>query len=146
MSALLQPSFERLARPRYRALVVDDERLLRRVLTRTLTQIGFDVEEASNGQIALGRIHSAYFDLVVSDVRMPVMGGLDLLEAIARDRPQLPVILMSASSEVPTLEAARALGAVDFLRKPFSSVDLQKSALLAAAGRHGNAQEGSAAH
>jgi len=131
MSIALQP-FEARATLRYRALLVDDEPLLRKVLARALSQVGFEVVEATNGQRALEHLEQGAFDLVVSDVRMPVMNGLELLEAVAARRPALPVVLMSGSDEVADRSSAIGLGAVDFLVKPFSTSELQRKALRVA--------------
>src|SRR4051812_31989453 len=102
-------------------LVVDDERIIRNLVHRALARVGFDVTESCNGQAALDLARGdGTFDVVVSDIRMPIMTGLDLLEQLSLDRPELPVILISGSLEASGIQAATALGAFDVLAKPFS--------------------------
>ncbi|HYP89932.1 MAG TPA: response regulator [Polyangiaceae bacterium] len=134
MSTVVQP-FEARATLRYRALLVDDEPLLRKVLARGLSRVGFQVVEATDGLRALALVENGAFDLVVSDVRMPVMGGVELLQALVVRQPGLPVVLMSGSDEVADRDSALDLGAFDFLSKPFATSELQRSALRAALSR-----------
>jgi len=113
-------------------LVVDDERIIRNLVHRALARVGFDVTESCNGQAALDLARGdGTFDVVVSDIRMPIMTGLDLLEQLSLDRPELPVILISGSLEASGIQAATALGAFDVLAKPFSVQRLQSAALRA---------------
>jgi len=117
-------------------LVVDDEQDVRRMLQRCLARVGFATVEAPHGQAALDLLREEHFDLVVSDVQMPVMTGIELLEAVQHERPEVPVVLISGSLEVQDARMARELGAFDFLKKPFSISELQGSARRATeAGR-----------
>jgi DNA-binding NtrC family response regulator len=117
---------------RGRVLLVDDERMLRRVLRRGLAQAGFEVVEACDGRAALELLRRERFDLVVSDVQMPVMDGLELLEALPTVQSDVPVVLMSGSLDLRENDDARHLGAFDFLKKPFGLTELQQIALRAA--------------
>jgi two-component system, NtrC family, nitrogen regulation response regulator GlnG len=114
-----------------RLLLVDDEPTLRRVIGRSLVKAGFEVTEAQNGQAALQRIETEHFDAVISDVRMPSMTGLELLDRLQQDNPDMPIVLMSGSNEVENARAAAELGAFDYLPKPLVLADLQRSALRA---------------
>lgn len=105
-------------------LIVDDEPALRRLVARWLTRAGFDVVEASDGVVAIDIARRQRLDAVVTDVRMPRMGGLELLELLLQLQPRLPVILVSASDEVPDAQAARSRGATDFLPKPVNLTQL----------------------
>lgn len=116
-------------------LVVDDEPALRRLVRRALSGVDFEVLEASNGVEALELCRSHHFSAVISDVRMPVMDGLDLLATLRRADPGLPVILMSGSDEIATRQAARDAGALDFLPKPFVLFDLSCRTQAAVAAR-----------
>jgi CheY-like chemotaxis protein len=104
--------------PKPLALVVDDELDLRHVVRSVLEHVGMNVVEAANGREALARLDEGRFDLVVTDIQMPLMDGLELLRAI-RLRPGAPpkVIVVSAQEH----RAAEALtgGAYEYVRKPF---------------------------
>jgi DNA-binding NtrC family response regulator len=114
-----------------RLLLVDDEPTLRRVIGRSLVKAGFEVIHATNGRNALEHLQTERFDAVVSDVRMPTMNGLQLLEHILEEDPDMPVVLMSGSTEVESSRAAVELGAFDYLPKPLVLADLQRSVLRA---------------
>ena len=116
-----------------RILLVDDEPSLRRVITRSLLRAGFDVTEASDGLVALELARARQVDAVISDVRMPGMNGLELLDRLRRELPSLPVVLVSASTELEGRRHALALGAFDFLRKPLELRKLHEAALRAVA-------------
>jgi DNA-binding NtrC family response regulator len=118
-----------------RALVVDDEAHVRRMLQRGLARAGFVTAEVPHGQAALELLRRESFDLVISDVQMPVMNGPELLEALEREGLELPVLLISGSLEVPDVATARRLGAFDFFRKPFSVAELAHAAMRAAQSR-----------
>jgi two-component system, NtrC family, response regulator AtoC len=119
--------------PQGRVLLVDDEPELRRVLRRSLVRAGFEVVEAGHGRAALELARQSRFDVVISDVRMPCMGGLELLERLMLEEPELPVVLMSGSSEVASRQSAVDVGAFDYLSKPIGLVDIQVVALEAVA-------------
>jgi two-component system response regulator AtoC len=111
-----------------RVLIVDDDPLIRRSLSEALRETGSDVTVADDGEHALSLFHAAAPDVVLSDVRMPKMDGLALLETLRERAPTVDVILMTAFDDMPTVVAAMRGGAVEFLVKP---VDLhQLRALL----------------
>ena len=107
-----------------RILVVDDEASLRDALGRILAAEGYEVRQAGDGKEALGILGDSPFDFVLCDLRMPVMGGLDLLrEVTARGIPGT-VIMMSAFGTVETAVEAMKLGAYDYVSKPFMSDEI----------------------
>jgi CheY-like chemotaxis protein len=114
-------------------LVVDDEPTLRRLMRRALAGIGLDVVEAANGLEALERFQTHEVVAVVSDVRMPVMNGLELVEQLQHRAPGVPIVLVSGSEEVRTRAGAQAVGAFDFLAKPFDLFELGCRVLSAVA-------------
>lgn len=118
-----------------RVLLVDDERDVRRMLQRFLARAGFDTVEAGDGQAALELLRREPFDVVVSDVQMPVMTGIELLAALEHEGLEVPVVLVSGSLEVPDMDAALGLGAFDYLKKPFSLGELERTARRAALSR-----------
>jgi two-component system response regulator AtoC len=102
-----------------RVLVVDDEENLRLVLRTLLKRAGYEVEVASSGEEALEKVETFGPDVVLTDVRMPKMGGLDLLSALRAKNSPATVIVMSAYGSVDlALEAIKA-GAYDYVAKPF---------------------------
>jgi len=100
-------------------LVVDDEAPIREMLQRGLTQMGgFSVEVAQSGQEAIEKIEKDVFDLVLTDLKMPGMDGLDLLKMIKGTRPEVMVILMTAYGSIETAVEAMKVGANDYVTKP----------------------------
>ncbi|MRR12984.1 response regulator, partial [bacterium] len=102
-----------------RILVVEDTELLRRMYRDRLVQDGYEVEDAGDGVAALALLRDRPFDLVLLDLIMPRMGGIQVLEAVKQDpRTQsTPVIVLTNLGEEATIEHAVSLGAVDYLIK-----------------------------
>jgi DNA-binding NtrC family response regulator len=109
---------------RGRLLVVDDEEPQRLMLEGILSRAGFDVVTAADGKEATERLEGETFDLVLTDQRMPVMDGLQLLEQVRRLASGLPVVLMTAFGTVSTAVEAMKRGAADYLTKPFERDEL----------------------
>jgi two-component system chemotaxis response regulator CheY len=103
-----------------RVLLVDDQPELRRLFRRSLNRAGHVVVEAWNGRVAVEMSQKFVFDVVISDVRMPDMSGIDLLRAIYEQDPDLPVVLTSGSPDHLTPLEADDLGAFAYLIKPVS--------------------------
>lgn len=120
-------------------LIVDDDLSLREFLTLFLRKEGYEVEVAANGQKALELLQNTNFDLVLTDLRMPKMGGLDLLDAIKTQQIATQVVVMTAYSSTDTALDAMRKGAYDYIVKPFQLAEvkiilskcLEKSALVA---------------
>jgi len=102
-----------------RVLVVDDEENLRVVLRTLLRRHGYEVETASSGDEALGMVDSFGPDVVLTDVRMPKMGGLDLLSTLKAKGNEATVIVMSAYGNMDQALEAMKAGAYDYVQKPF---------------------------
>lgn len=104
-------------RPRLR--VVDDEESIRDLLNRTLTLAEYDVHTVGDGATALDQLRLSPFDLLIADLRMPIMDGLALIREARRLYPRLPVIIITGySNENSAIEAVN-LGVIGYLRKPF---------------------------
>lgn len=103
----------------HRILVVDDEHVIREVLTDFLAMEGFDVRTAEDGVQALAELSRTHFDLVLSDLKMPNMGGIELLEAIAKNMPDVVTVIMTGFGTVETAIDAMKRGAYDYIMKPF---------------------------
>ncbi len=106
-------------------LVVDDDRSLRNMLSFVLSKEGFQVVEAENGLDALKKLKGAKFDLVVSDIRMPDLNGIELLKRIKTHDPDLPVIMITAYAATHDAIEAMKLGAEDYIMKPFNLDELK---------------------
>jgi len=100
-------------------LIVDDEESMRHLLSVILRDHGYEARAVSNGEDALKELQARDYDLVLSDVRMPRMGGLELLREIQRLHPDLTVIVMSAYGTHDTAIEAMKAGAYDYISKPF---------------------------
>jgi DNA-binding NtrC family response regulator len=114
-----------------RVLLVDDQPELRRVLRRNLSKLGYEVVEASNGRAAIELARQEHFDVVISDVRMPDLGGLDLLRELHGLDPDLPVVLMSGGLDDDAELAAKEYGAFAYLMKPVPFEHIQTHTALA---------------
>jgi two-component system response regulator PilR (NtrC family) len=101
-----------------RILLVDDQPELRRLFRRNLSKLGHEVVEACNGSAAIALATQRTFDVVISDVRMPDMSGIELLKALYQHDPDLPVVLVSGSNDPETAHEAVDYGAFAYLMKP----------------------------
>jgi len=100
-------------------LIVDDKDSLRDMLTRTLSLEGYEVETASDGKDALKIADARRFDVVLTDLKLPSMDGIEILSRLKERDPFLEVIMMTAFGTIETAVHAMKLGAFDFLTKPF---------------------------
>ncbi len=123
MSPVETPSGE--APPR--VLVVDDEPALVRIIERQLTKAGYAISTACDGQRATELLSTCRFDAIVSDIDMPKMDGIRLLQAVRQQDPDVPVILMTGSPDLETAIQAITHGALLYLPKPIDMGDLQRA-------------------
>ena len=121
-----------------RILLVDDEQPIQTLLSFPLQRDGYDVVQASDGREALNRFSEQTFDLVVLDVRMPRMDGLEVCRRL-RARSSVPIIMLTAKSEEIDKVLGLELGADDYITKPFSMREF-RSRVKAALRRAGMAQ------
>lgn len=108
-------------------LVVDDEAAIRYSVSKTLQRVGYTVREAANGEEALDVLKGSWFDVVLTDIRMPGIDGVELVRRIKDADPDTVVILMTAYPNLSTAVEALRLGAHDYLIKPSSSQDIRLS-------------------
>jgi response regulator RpfG family c-di-GMP phosphodiesterase len=102
-----------------RVLVVDDEKVIREILADFLSMEGFFVRTAEDGSAALVELSRHHYDLVLSDLKMPNMGGLELLAAISKHAPSVVTVIMTGFGTVETAIDAMKRGAYDYILKPF---------------------------
>ncbi len=108
-------------------LVVDDEENVRVALSKLLSHDGFEVVSAGNGRAALDALRGSVIDLIITDLNMPEMNGLDFLREINRDYPGSNVIMVTAYGEVESFLEAMTLGAFEYINKPLKYDDLKKT-------------------
>ena len=107
-----------------RILIADDDAVIRKGLQRILTAEGYEVETVSNGRAALDRLDQERFKLLVTDLKMPGMSGLEVLESIRTRQPELPVVLITGYAAIDNAVEAMKNGATDYLAKPFSNEEI----------------------
>lgn len=112
-------------------LIVDDELGMRQFLTHLFQREGHEVRVASSGKEALALLRAQPADLIISDVRMPDMSGIELLRSLREFLPSVEVVMMTAFANVDTAREAFLLGAYDFVQKPFDN-DLLKEVVTRA--------------
>jgi two-component system response regulator PilR (NtrC family) len=106
-------------------LIVDDEQSYRQLLSLVFEGDGHSIRTASNGREALELLHQDNADVIISDVKMPDMDGIEMLRSVRETQPDLGVILMTAFASVETAREAFKLGADDFIQKPFDVEELK---------------------
>jgi putative two-component system response regulator len=108
-----------------RILAIDDEHVIRMLVVEILESVGHEVVGAESAEHALDLLDTAEFDLIVSDVVMPGLSGLELLEAARRRHASLPVVLVTGAGTYETLSQALTRGAAGLVTKPFAHAELQ---------------------
>jgi DNA-binding NtrC family response regulator len=108
-----------------RILVVEDDQYVLESLGLLLTQEGYEVGTASEGQTALQHIRNGAFDLVIADLKMPKMDGLELLKKLRAIAPEIMVIIMTAYGSIKSAVEAMKLGASDYITKPISADEIR---------------------
>ncbi len=108
-------------------LVVDDEGAIRYSISKTLQRVGYQVSAAASGEEALDMLAEQNFDVVLTDIRMPGLTGVELLAKIKERAPDSIVILMTGYASLGTAVESLRLGAHDYLIKPSSSQDIRQS-------------------
>jgi len=112
--------------PTGRILIVEDRDSLRRMLERALAQEGYDVEAAADGRAGIRLVEERAFDLVLTDLKLPDVSGLEVLAASRRAQPRVPVVVLTGYGTVGAAVEAMKLGAYDFREKPVEIDDLAR--------------------
>ena len=100
-------------------LIVDDEKNIRLTLSQALETLGAEIDTAANGEEALAKLKGREFGLILLDIRMPGMDGMEVLRLVREIRPDIRIIMITAYGTIESAVEALKLGAVDFLQKPF---------------------------
>ena len=108
-------------------IVVDDEQIVLSLVCDTLDEEGYQVESASNGMEALEKIKEKEFDLIITDIRMPHMSGIELVKQTREKYPDISVIFMTGYANLNTAKDAIKQGAVDYIMKPFEIHEMRQA-------------------
>ena len=108
-----------------RILIVDDEEIVVRSCLRILSEEEFDIDVANNGLEALSRVNEKDYDMMILDIMMPKMNGIEVLQRIKETHPDIDVIMITGLNEIDTAVKAMKLGAFDYLPKPFDPEELE---------------------
>jgi DNA-binding NtrC family response regulator len=109
---------------RTKALVIDDEQIVLDSVKKILAQEGFDVDMSSSGRKGLDMALNDIYDIVLTDIRMPEIGGMRILRDVKRARPSVPVVIITGYATVQSAVQAMKLGATDYVEKPFTPEEL----------------------
>ena len=107
-------------------LIVDDEKNIRMTLSQALKTQGFQTDTAMNGEEALAKLAAGGFGLILLDLKMPGMDGMEVLRRVRQTRPDVKVIIITAHGTIESAVEAMKLGAVDFIQKPFAPAEIRE--------------------
>jgi len=107
-------------------LIVDDEKNIRLTLSQALEALGVKINTAGNGEEALAKLKEEEFGLILLDLHMPEVGGMEVLRQVREVRPDIRVIIITAYGTVELAVEAMKLGAVDFIEKPFVPEEIRE--------------------
>jgi DNA-binding NtrC family response regulator len=110
-----------------RALVIDDEQIVLDSVTRILAEENYEADTALSGRDGLCKALERDYDVVLTDIRMPDIGGMRVLRDIKRAKPPLPVVIITGYATVKSAAQAMKLGAADYIEKPFTPEQLLKA-------------------
>jgi DNA-binding NtrC family response regulator len=106
-------------------LIVDDEKNIRMTISQALTDLDVQTDTAVNGEEALSKLKDTEFGLVLLDLRMPGMDGMEVLEKLRKDRPDIRIVIITAHGTIDSAVDAMKLGAVEFIQKPFTPKEIR---------------------
>jgi len=110
-----------------RAIVIDDEQIVLDSVSRILTEDAYEVDTSLSGIQGLKKALEGDYDVVLTDIRMPDIGGMRVLRDVKRSKPALPVVIITGYATVRSAVQAMRLGAADYLEKPFTPEQLLKA-------------------
>ncbi|MBN2181672.1 MAG: response regulator [Sedimentisphaerales bacterium] len=106
-------------------LIVDDEKNIRMTLTQALEDMDVEIDTAVNGEEALSKLQDGDFGLVLLDLRMPGIDGMQVLDRLSKDRPDVKIIIITAHGTIDAAVDAMKQGAIDFIQKPFTPEEIR---------------------
>jgi DNA-binding response OmpR family regulator len=106
-------------------LIVDDDKNIRLNLSVSLEKLNIPVETAASGEEAMEKLEQGAYEFMLLDLRMPGMGGMEVLRRVSQQRPEIKVIIITAYGSIDLAVEAMKLGAVDFLQKPFDVAEVR---------------------
>ena len=115
------------SQPVRKILVADDEEVTRDLFKRLIPRLGHEIYTASNGQEALEMIRENNFDLLIMDLKMPVMDGMELLDRIHQLGKEIPTVVITGYATMEITKQALEAGCIDLVIKPFSLEDIQRA-------------------
>ncbi|TYA86514.1 sigma-54-dependent transcriptional regulator, partial [Seonamhaeicola marinus] len=103
-----------------RILIIEDEAAIRRVLVKILSEESdtYTVEEAEDGLAGIEKVKNDDYDLILCDIKMPKMDGVEVLEAVKKIKPEIPMVMISGHGDLDTAVNTMRLGAFDYISKP----------------------------
>jgi len=107
-------------------LIVDDEKNIRMTLSQSLESLGVEMDAAGSGEEALAKLKERDFGLILLDIRMPGMDGMEVLRQVREVRPDIRIIMITAYGTIESAVEAMKLGAADFLQKPFDPDEIRE--------------------
>ncbi|HUU19974.1 MAG TPA: response regulator [Sedimentisphaerales bacterium] len=107
-------------------LIADDEKNIRMTISQALADMDVETDTAINGEEALSKLKDTEYGLVLLDLRMPGMDGMEVLEKLRTDRPDIRVVIITAHGTIDSAVDAMKLGAVDFIQKPFTPKEIRQ--------------------
>jgi len=107
-------------------LIVDDEKNIRMTLSQSLESLGVEMDAAGSGEEALAKLRGRDFGLILLDIRMPGMDGMEVLRQVREVRPDIRIIMITAYGTIESAVEAMKLGAADFLQKPFDPDEIRE--------------------
>jgi DNA-binding response OmpR family regulator len=107
-------------------LIVDDEKNICLTLSQALETLGVETDTALNGEEALAKLKNKEFGLILLDLKMPGMDGMEVLRQVCEIRPDIHIIIITAYGTVESAVEAMKLGAIDFIQKPFSAEEIRE--------------------
>ena len=107
-------------------LIVDDEKNIRLTLSQALESLELDTDTAVNGEEALVKLDNKHFGLILLDLKMPGMDGMEVMRKVREARPDIKIIIITAHGTIESATEAMKLGAVDFIQKPFAPKEIRE--------------------
>lgn len=117
----------RIMKTKAAVLIVDDEKVIREVLARSVLREGYTVDQATDGRDALDKMALSSFDIVLTDIKMPIMGGMELLKKVKAQYPETSVIVITAYADSRTPADTLEAGADMYISKPFKSFEIAEA-------------------